>query len=288
MATNFETLIDVDSLAQRLTHPDWAIFDCRFALSDTERGRRDFQKGHIPGARYVHLDEDLSGEIVAGKTGRHPLPTVAECEARFSAWGIDGDTQVVIYDDAGGAIAARMWWMLHWLGHNKAAVLDGGWPAWQQAGHLTRSQSPTREARRFIAQPQTHWTVDAKDVARFSQDAKMCVVDSRGPARYRGEEEPIDPVAGHIPGAINLPFPDNVQAGKLRHPDWLRQRFETVLANRPPETAVFYCGSGVTAAHNLLAMKHAGLGMGRLYAGSWSDWITDPSRPIATGAPNDD
>lgn len=282
----YTTLIEAAELAARLEDPDWAIVDCRFTLGDAARGRNAYRRGHVPGAVYAHLDEDLSSPLIPGKTGRHPLPEVEELAARFSQWGIARGVQVVAYDDATGALAAaRLWWLLRWLGHEAVAVLDGGWRAWREGGYLTRSGVESRSARRFLPRLRPEMVVSSEEVLAMRGDPTCRIVDARAADRYRGENETIDPVAGHIPGAISAPYLDNLDAqGRFLPPEALRARFLELLGGAPPSRAAFYCGSGVTAAHDLLALAHAGLGEGRLYAGSWSEWIVDPARPIALGA----
>ncbi len=280
----FTTLIDPETLQAHLEDPDWVVVDCRFSLSDPAYGRRAYQEAHIPGAVYAHLDEDLSGPIVPGRTGRHPLPDPDRLARKLSAWGIDNRTQVVAYDDAGGAFAARLWWLLGWLGHDAVAVLDGGWPRWVREGRPVRGGIETRPPRTFVPHLRPEQVATADEVLRHLHDPAWRLLDARAPERYRGELEPIDPVAGHIPGAVNAPFAENLTPeGTFRPPEQLRQRFEALLGDVPPERVICYCGSGVTAAHNLLAMAHAGLPGARLYAGSWSEWITDPRRPVARG-----
>ena len=277
----YTTLISTAELALHLADPDWAIVDCRFALADPERGRRDYARAHIPGAIYAHLNEDLSGPIVPGVTGRHPLPAIEFAAARFSDWGIDQQVQVVAYDDSGGSIAARLWWLLRWLGHEAVAVLDGGWPKWQDEAHPVGDGAALRSARRFVPHPRSDLLVTTAEVESRLYDAGSSYFDARTADRYRGENETIDPIAGHIPGAISAPYPDNLKPdGTFRSDDELLRRFTELLGDTPAEYGAFYCGSGVTAAHNILALKHAGLGDARLYAGSWSEWITDPQRPI--------
>jgi len=277
----FTTLISAEALATRLADPSWVVVDCRFSLADTEQGRREYQAGHIPGALYAHLDEDLSGPIIPGETSRHPLPAVDRFVDTLSAWGIGNDTQVVAYDSMGGAIAARLWWMLRWVGHEAVAVLDGGWPAWQKEGRPSRSGIERREPRRFTPALRPELALDAATVEKIRTDSNYRLFDARSADRYRGENETLDPVAGHIPGAISLPFGENVgEDGCFLAADALKARFEAHLSDTPADRTVFYCGSGVTAAHNALAMLHAGLGEPRLYPGSWSEWITDSSRPV--------
>ncbi len=278
----FNTIISAAELSEQLTNPNWQVIDCRHDLKDTEAGRRAFGEGHIPGAVYAHLDEDLSGPIIPGETGRHPLPCVTAMEQQFSKWGIDENVQVVVYDDKRGAISSRLWWMLRYLGHSSVAVLDGGLAAWSSQGGALEQEQQQPASRNFKAHVNADWTLDATDVNTARTDVQQVVVDSRAAARYRGEIEPIDPVAGHVPGAINLPFADNWQEnGLLKSEEELRQRFAGLPA---AEQTTFYCGSGVTACHNLLAYAYAGLGNARLYPGSWSDWITDDQREVVTGA----
>ena len=277
----YTTLISVTELSPHLDDPDWAIVDCRFSLADTERGRRAYREAHLPGALYAHLDDDLSGVIKPGITGRHPLPDIDAFAETLSAWGIDEHVQVVAYDDFGGGIAARLWWMLRWLGHDAVAVLDGGYPAWQRLALPTRPGDEARPPRRFVPHPHPAMIADVDEVATSRTDPACRVVDARTAKRYRGEHEPIDPVAGHIPGAVSAPFGDSLDAdGHFLPPQTLRRRFSALLGGVPPERVTCYCGSGVTATHNLLALTHAGLPGARLYPGSWSHWITDPTRPV--------
>jgi thiosulfate/3-mercaptopyruvate sulfurtransferase len=277
----YTTLISAAELNQHLGQPDWAVVDCRFTLTDPARGRRDYESAHIPGAVYAHVDEDLAGPITPGQTGRHPLPAVAIFAQTLSRWGIDASVQVVAYDDSGGSMAARLWWLLRWLGHEAVAVLDGGWPAWQSEGYSVRSGVEARGGRVFMPRPQPHLVAGAAEVLAVGRDPTYRLLDARSADRFRGENETIDPVAGHIPGAISAPFANNLTPdGRFRSPEALRARFQDLLGDVPPEKTIVYCGSGVTAAHNLLALAYAGLGEGRLYAGSWSEWITSPTRSI--------
>lgn len=281
----YRTLISTAILADHLDDPQWVVVDCRFSLADTGQGRRDYEVSHIPGAVYAHLDDDLSGPVAPGQTGRHPLPDPGRLARTLGAWGIDATTQVVVYDDAGGAYAARLWWMLRWLGHDAAALLDGGWDHWQKEGRPVKGGAESSSPRSFVPRLRPELVVTAADVQAMVQDPTARVLDSRTADRYRGQNETIDPVAGHIPGALCAPYPDNLSPdGAFLPRETLRQRFEDLLAGAPPEQAAFYCGSGVSAAHNLLAMAYAGLGEGKLYVGSWSEWITDPRRPVAKGA----
>lgn len=278
-----DTLIDTVTLHAHLDDPHWVVVDCRFSLMDTEAGRRAYRQGHLPGARYAHLDEDLSSPITP-TTGRHPLPDPKPLASKLGDWGIGPGIQVVAYDDTGGMLAAaRLWWLLRWLGHQPVAVLDGGFPAWQRAGLPLTATSPTVRPTAFNAQPDDRlWLTTAQVLALPSENV---LLDARIAARFRGEMEPIDPVAGHIPGAVNLPTEGNLTAdGHFLPVAELRARFVAALGEWPPATVVHSCGSGVTACHNLLAMEAAGLHGSRLYPGSWSEWIRDPNRPRATGA----
>jgi thiosulfate/3-mercaptopyruvate sulfurtransferase len=277
----YTTLISTEDLAAHVDDPKWAVIDCRFSLQDTDQGWRDYNEAHIPGAVYAHLDHDLSGPIEPGKTSRHPLPAVDLFVERASRWGIDGETQVVVYDDWGGAIAARLWWMLRWLGHEAVAVLDGGWPAWTSEGRPTASGVESRTRAEFRARPRPELMADVEEVARGIESGEFLVVDARAPERYYGTVEPNDPVAGHIPGAINHFYGQNLHEGRFLPPDQLKRIYGPIIGARPSQQVVFYCGSGVTATHNALAMLYAGIGEARVYPGSWSEWITDQSRPVA-------
>lgn len=278
------TLISVSELCARCTDPGWIVVDCRFVLRDPDAGRLAYLEGHVPGAVYAHMDHDLSGPIVPGKTGRHPLPDPVALASRLSGWGVSNESRVVAYDDSGGSMAARLWWLLRWLGHDAAAVLDGGWQAWRAAGHPARSGDEPRKPVPFRPRIRPELVVTAALVDETRLDPGWRVLDARAADRYRGENETIDPVAGHIPGAVSAPFGDNLDAsGRFRSPEALRERYGEILRGVPAERVVSYCGSGVTAAHDLLAMAHAGLGDARLYPGSWSEWITDPRHAVATG-----
>lgn len=283
MSMAYTTLIDVATLAAHLENPRWVILDCRFDLAEPMAGQRAYAAGHIPGARYAHLDHDLSGPVTSA-TGRHPLPDPVRLAAQLGQWGVAADTQVVAYDDAGGAFAARAWWLLRWLGHARVAVLDGGWAAWQAQGGATTPAVPAVNAAEFVFRPALESVVSAEEVLQAVRDKTMCLLDARAPERFRGEVEPIDPVAGHVPGALNHPFQRNLEPdGRFLPAQMLRQRFQVTLGTAAAAQVVHMCGSGVTACHNLLAMAQAGLSGSRLYAGSWSEWIRDPARPVASG-----
>ena len=284
----YSALISCSDLARNLNNQDWVIVDCRFDLSNPEFGRQAYYKSHLPGAVYAHLEEDLSGQVTRGLSGRHPLPSAESLAVKLGNWGIDNSCQVVAYDAAGGSMAAaRFWWLLKWLGHERVAVLDGGWPAWVKANLAVTSEVAAYRSRRFFPRLITGLTVDATELISGESAKEWIIIDVRSPERFRGEVEPIDPVAGHIPGAVNAPYTSNLdEDGFFLTPEELRMKYQSLLGNKPVEKTVFYCGSGVTAAHSLLALFHAGFGMARLYPGSWSEWITDPHRPVSTGQGN--
>jgi thiosulfate/3-mercaptopyruvate sulfurtransferase len=276
-------LIDAAALRARLGQPGWIVVDCRFSLQEPAAGRTAYERGHIPGARYANLDRDLSRAPGPGE-GRHPLPEPAAFAAKLGEWGIGVDDTVVAYDEASAAIAARLWWLLGWIGHRNTLILDGGLAAWQAAQLPIETALPTWQAKHYPA-PRTTFAavVDTSEIP-VRQRAGDLVVDVRGAARYRGEQEPIDPVAGHIPGARSWPFANNSAAGVFRPAADLRRDLEQLLDGREPQQLIAMCGSGVTACQLLLAMAVADLPGGKLYAGSWSEWIRDPKRPIRTGA----
>ena len=280
----FTTLISTTGLAQNIKDPNWIVFDCRFYLDNPEKGRKDYLQSHIPGALYLHLGEDLSAEIIVGKTGRHPLPDPEHLRTLLSSKGVGNTTQVVVYDDQGGMIAARLWWLLKWLGHEAVAVLDGGIASWEAEGHPTTHILPTPKTNTFRMDLQPQMVSSVQDILlNFGNPGKL-LIDSRAPERYQGEIEPIDPIAGRIPGAVNYFWNQNLgPRGFFEIKDVLRGRCNILFQDISPEDVTFYCGSGVTGAHNVLAVAHSGLGMPKLYVGSWSHWITDPERPITTG-----
>lgn len=272
------TIIEAGELSGHLGDRNWKVFDCRADLADKEKGHRAYMEAHIPGAVYVSIDNDLSGPPVTDH-GRHPMPTRAAMVALFSRLGIANDSQVVAYDDISGAFAARLWWMLRYLGHEAVAVLDGGWSAWQAAGLPVRSAEESATPADFKASAERDWLVLVDDVL----DARL-LVDARDPSRFRGDNEPLDRAAGHIPGAVNHFFKNNLdESGRFLDPETLRSIWKRRLGDVPVSEVVSYCGSGVTACHNALALTHAGLGTPRLYGGSWSDWCSDPNRPVVTG-----
>lgn len=273
----YKTLISTEQLLENIGHADWVIVDCRFDLMKPDSGREKFQQAHIKGAVFADVHDDLSGPPVTDH-GRHPLPTEQALNALFSSLGIQSSSQVVVYDDMGGAFAARLWWLLRYMGHEAVALLDGGWQAWQEEGLPTGDTAEKVSESDFQGSIQSDWLVTLANIDSAGQ-----LVDSRDPARYRGELEPIDKAAGHIPGAINHFWKNNLtEDNRFKSASELRDYFQKRL-NIESSEAVFYCGSGVTACHNLLAVAHAGLPAPRLYAGSWSEWCSDGKRPVATG-----
>ena len=275
------TLIDTATLAANLTQPGWVLVDCRFNLADTGWGEAQYALGHLPGAVYAHLDRDLSG-LKTGRNGRHPLPDMETLQHKLGQWGIGPGTQVVAYDQDTSMTASRLWWLLRYLGHNAVAVLDGGLARWTAEGRPLRAGDEHPAPNTFTGQLQPHMLVEAGDVEQLRQDPAARVIDARAPERYRGETEPLDKVAGHIPGAVNYPYLGNLAADKTFLPaEVLRQQLALALGDVPAHQAVVYCGSGVSAAHNVLALEHAGLSGAKLYAGSWSEWCADEERPVA-------
>ncbi len=282
---NLPVVIAAHDAAQALAHGARAV-DCRFdvaADADSERGERDWRRSHLPGAVYAHLDRDLADLAVPGR-GRHPLPSEAAFAATLSRWGLRPADPVIVYDDGSGAMAARLWWLLRLAGHTNAAVLDGGIAAWRAAGLAENAEVPAPKAGSHAVHFDLGAIADSEQIESLRQDPSKLLLDARAAPRFRGEVEPIDPVAGHVPGARNRPFSDNLDAkGRFKAADVLRDEFGVLLAGRQPTEVVLMCGSGVTACHNLLAMTHAGLPGARIYAGSWSEWIGDPLRPVARG-----
>jgi len=277
------TLISAPELAASLDDPGLRIVDCRFDLADEQAGARAYEELHIRGAVYAHLHNDLAAPITQ-QTGRHPLPDPERFAATLGRWGIDNDSQVVVYDGGPGAMAARLWWMLRWLGHDKVAVLDGGFAGWQQHRGSTISGVSHYPATVFQSHEQPGITLDADQVQQGLAANELLLIDVRARPRYRGETEPLDKVAGHIPGAINLPFEKNLDAqGAFLPRETLAEQYRELMDANPGKQPCFMCGSGVTACHGLLAMEVAGIHGARLYPGSWSEWITDPNRAVAVG-----
>lgn len=278
------TLVDTETLASHLEDPSWIVFDCRFVLTDPSAGACAYLEGHIPRAQYAHLDEDLSSPVTP-TSGRHPLPDPVTLAHKLGQWGVDAKRQVVTYDDSHGAIAGRLWWLLRWLGHDAVAVLDGGLSKWQHEGRSLTAYASTMSASEFRAQPNDSLWLTASSVETMIERDGYRLLDNRTRERFVGDAEPLDRVAGHIPSAINWPLQDNLdESGCFLPADRLREQFSKLLSGTAPESIVSMCGSGVTACHNILALEVAGIPGTRLYAGSWSEWITNNTRPVAKGA----
>jgi thiosulfate/3-mercaptopyruvate sulfurtransferase len=279
----FTTLVSTEQLAAELDNPNWVVIDCRFTLTDPSAGRRAYETSHIRGARYADLNEDLSSPL-SPQTGRHPLPDSQTLCNKLANWGVAENTQVVVYDDSYGSMAVRLWWLLRWLGHANVALLDGGLPKWAREKHPISDVLPTITPQTFPCRPNPDLMVNADVVESLRQSATHRLIDARPEQRFTGEREPLDAVAGHIPGAINWVFEENLDFdGTYLPPEELRASYTQLMHGVAPENVVHTCGSGVTACHNILAMEIAGLSGSRLYPGSWSEWITDPARPVATG-----
>jgi len=278
----YNTLVDAATLRRHVSDPGWIVFDVRHDLLQPHAGGEAYLQGHIPGSFHLSLDQVLSGPKT-GRNGRHPLPDRRELSERLRELGVGARTQVVACDAHGGMFAARLWWLLRWLGHDAVAVLDGGLPAWIAAGgDIVDTASLARETGSFRERPSLVPTVSADSILSGLGKEKLLVVDARSPDRFRGENETLDPVGGHIPGAVNRFYRQNLEPDqRFKSPDSLRSEFEALLAGRPAKDSAMQCGSGVTACHNLLAMEIAGLSGAALYPGSWSEWCSDPSRPVA-------
>jgi thiosulfate/3-mercaptopyruvate sulfurtransferase len=277
----YETIIDHAALNEHYDDADWVVVDCRYDAKDPGRCENDYAHAHISHAVYAHLDRDLAGPPVAGRTGRHPLPSRDAIVRTFSAWGIGAKTQVVAYDESSGAMAAaRLWWLLKWAGHDAVAVLDGGFKKWCAEG-LSYSTGPeSKQARPFLPAFRPDLAIEADELLSVLKDPAWVVIDARSADRYHGRGETLDAVAGHIAGAVSAPYAANLKEdGTFKSAAELSLIYEAATGGRDATHTALYCGSGVTAAHDVLANAHAGRGMARMYPGSWSDWITDPSRP---------
>jgi thiosulfate/3-mercaptopyruvate sulfurtransferase len=282
------TLISTDVLAEHLVDPSWLIADCRYNLNDEMWGRAQYEAAHVPGAILVDVAHDLAGRRT-GTNGRHPLPAIEDMAATFGRLGIADDVQVIAYDQEAGAFASRLWWMLRYLGHDAVAVLDGGFAKWTREGRSVRGGVETRRPARFTPRLREEMRVTVDETLAHLGDPSVLLIDARSPDRYAGKPDPLDTIYGHIPGARNRYYRHNVsEAGTMRSGRELRSDFEEILAGSPASQAVMYCGSGITACHNLLAMEHAGLHGARLFAGSWSEWESDPNRPVERNSPVDD
>lgn len=273
-------LISTSELAALIGDPNLVIVDTRHDLMNPSIGRDAYAAGHIPGAIYLSIDEDLSG-LKTGKNGRHPLPPPEAFAVTLGAKGISNASKVVVYDQGSAMFVGRLWWMLRWVGHDHVFVLDGGIGQWIKEGHATETSANVRAATTFTASPRDEMRLTAEQTQAALSQPQRRILDARAPERYRGEVEPVDPVAGHIPGAFNRPFPTNLRDGVYKPADELRTEFEALLAGRKPEALIHQCGSGVSALANMIAMEHAGLSGSKLYAGSWSEWCADPARPVA-------
>ena len=280
---SYTTLISATDLIKHLNKPDWVIFDCRFSLADETAGAKAYRQGHLPTARYADLNKDLSSPVKSS-TGRHPLPDFSTLAKKLGDWGVSNRSQIVVYDDAGGAFAGRMWWLLRTMGHQNVAVLDGGIKQWQKQNlPITTHLSKVSPAQFRCYLDARQW-LSAAEVENGLANRSISLIDARTPERYAGLQEPIDPVAGHVPKAINRPFQLNLNKNGLFLPaEQLKNQFLYLTESRNPEQVAHMCGSGVTAIHNLLAMEVAGLHGSKLYVGSWSEWITNKNRAVAKG-----
>lgn len=280
---DYTTIISASELAGLADHDDVRIFDCRFFLKDPQGGVKKYQEGHIPNAQFADMDTQLSSPMTE-TSGRHPLPDQEKFVEQLRAWGISNSTQVIAYDDMSGAFAARMWWLLRWMGHDKVAVLDGGMQQWEAQGLAFTTEEPQFDTGNFVAQPRHEWLVDIDSVQTELAAGNITLIDARAADRYTGKDQKTDPVPGHVPGAQSLPFPGNLtQQGTFAQPEVINARFSQLIGDQSLDKIVNMCGSGVTACHNLLALEIAGITPTKLFVGSWSQWIRDPSRPVALG-----
>jgi len=282
---SFNSIVDADIVYTHHTDPHWRIVDCHYNLQCHDEGLDLYRREHIPNAVYAHLKNDLASPSTP-TSGRHPLPDIEKFKRLLGSWGINQQTQVVVYDNANGSFAARLWWLLKWLGHSKVAVLDGGFNQWKLRGYPVTSDIPHYAASQFAGRPDMTMLVSSNEIAMQLPKANITLIDVRDPERYYGVTEPIDNVAGHIPNAINVPWKTNLDSqGRFLPRALLTRQYRHLLHQQNPQQTVFMCGSGVTACHSLVALAFAGIEGARLYAGSWSEWITDPERPIQTDKP---
>lgn len=279
----YQAIISVEDLHKNLTNDDWFIFDCRFLLKDPNGGLKKFEQGHIPGAQFADMDKDLASTMTA-TSGRHPLPEPSELVNKLQLWGVSNSSQIICYDDMSGAFAARMWWLLKWLGHDDVAVLDGGIDKWTSNNLALETDVNKRSKGTFSGKENNNMWVDVSFVQQQLAENKINLLDARSGERFTAQDTKTDPVAGHVPGAMSFPFSENLtKQGVFLSADELRTRFAETFSASENKEIINMCGSGVTACHNLLAMSIAGLPMTRLFVGSWSEWIKDKSRPVATG-----
>jgi len=280
---DYTTIVNADVVYAHCEDPDWRIVDCHYNLQSHDEGYALYCQRHLPNAVYAHLKNDLAGTLTP-TSGRHPLPDAEQLIQTVQRLGIDNNTQVVTYDNANGSYAARLWWLLRWLGHGKVAVLNGGFQQWQQLGLPVTNKIPNIPAGNFKGNPDMSMLVDTNDIETKVPNAQLTLVDVRDPERFQGIKEPIDRVAGHIPHAVNVPWKTNLDSqGLFQSPQQLHILYQQCLHSSAPEQIVFMCGSGVTACHSVLALTHAGIQGTKLYAGSWSEWITNPAHPVQTG-----
>jgi len=279
----YQTIISVEDLNKNLNTQDWLIFDCRFILKDPEGGLKKFNQGHIPGAQFADMDKDLASPMTS-TSGRHPLPNPDEFINKLQSWGVNNTSQIICYDDMSGAFAARMWWLLKWLGHNDVAVLDGGIDKWTANNLTLETDTQQKAAGSFSGQANNDMWVDVEFVQKELAENNITLLDARSAERFTAKDTKTDPVAGHVPGAMSYPFAENLSKQGVFLPlEELQKRFAPMLSSSEKKEVINMCGSGVTACHNLLAMSIAELPMTRLFVGSWSEWIKDKSRPVATG-----
>ncbi|MEM8843975.1 MAG: sulfurtransferase [Pseudomonadota bacterium] len=280
---DYTTIISADELAEIINQDKVRIFDCRFSLKDPQGGLKSYQSGHIPNAQFADMDTQLSSAM-SPTSGRHPLPNADHFIKQLCDWGVSNDTQVIAYDDMNGAFAARLWWMMRWVGHNKVAVLNGGLDKWTEQGCSLTQDTVEFPKSDFSGEANMDWLVDIDTVRSQLEAGKITLIDARSADRFTAKDQNTDPVPGHIPGATNLPFGGNLASdGLMQAPEAIKQRFENAIKDRPHDDVVNMCGSGVTACHNLLAQAVAGMPPMKVFIGSWSQWIKDPSRPVATG-----
>ncbi|MAR78109.1 MAG: sulfurtransferase [Gammaproteobacteria bacterium] len=278
---SYKTIISAENLINSLQDENTLVFDCRCDIKDTTYGIQAYTEGHIPGSIYVNVDTDLASEKTPS-SGRHPLPDADALSEKLSQWGLSSEKQAVIYDDASGAFAGRMWWILKWLGHKKVAVLDGGLGSYMSIGGKLTTDETIFEKNIFTPNIQSEMVVEITDVEEAQYKMNKLIIDARSKERYLGIKDLVDPIAGHVPGAISHPLSLNLNKdGKFRSPEDLKLAFDKIIADTTSENVISMCGSGITACHNILAMEIAGIKGIKLYVGSWSEWITDKSRPIA-------
>lgn len=279
----YTSLVSVKDTFEHIDDPGWRMIDCRFDLKDPSVGLQKYLAGHIPDAIYADLDKDLSSPVTF-TSGRHPLPDIEAISRKLGSWGVAVDTQVVVYDDAYGSYAARLWWILRWLGHQNVAVLDGGINHWLQSDLPLTTEIPSITPTKFVAKTNHDLVMDTKAMETVIDSPELTIVDVRDPERFQGIQEPVDKIAGHIPGAINIPWKTNLdETGLFLKPSQLAMQYEAILEKPGSENLVFMCGSGVTACHGLLALSALGHDDAKLYAGSWSEWIQNPDHPVASG-----